>query len=217
MLYLPKDIVAGDFYWMVDTPEYIFVAAADCTGHGVPGAMLSVLCNNLLTESILEEGIYETDKILHNVRSKILERLGKSNKDIQDGMDIALLRLNKSDPCKIQFSGANSPLYIVTNNQIEEVPCDKQPIGKYFTKQMFTQHNLTLITGTHLYLFTDGFADQFGGSKNKRLGKKHFKELILKHSSFPIHEQPKMFHSFFMEWKNEQEQTDDVTLIGIKI
>ncbi|GIV27036.1 MAG: hypothetical protein KatS3mg027_0850 [Bacteroidia bacterium] len=217
VLYIPKDIVAGDFYWMVDTTEYIFLAAADCTGHGVPGAMLSVLCNNLLTESILEEKIYETDAILQNVRSKILDRLGRTNENIQDGMDIALLRLNKTDLYKAQFSGANRPLYIITNNHLEEIPYDKQPIGKYFTNQPFTKYNLHLNTDSCLYLFTDGFPDQFGGTKNKKLGTKNFKELVLKYGSSPIYQQHKLFHDFFLEWKNEQEQTDDVTLIGIKV
>ncbi len=108
MLYLPKDIIAGDFYWSEETEDYIFVAAADCTGHGVPGAMISVICSNALTKTVLEEKIYETDKILNRTREIVLEKLSASEKEIQDGMEIALIRMNKNNKRIIQFFGSQS-------------------------------------------------------------------------------------------------------------
>ncbi|MCX8079924.1 MAG: tetratricopeptide repeat protein [Bacteroidia bacterium] len=225
VLYLPKDIVAGDFYWMEFANNYIYVAAADCTGHGVPGAMVSVVCSNALTKAVLEEKATETDQILNRTRELVIEKLtGEEN--IRDGMDVCLIRIEKCNNA-IQFSGANRPLYIVKSPGAEhvdapafeliEIKPDKQPIGRYEESKPFTKQNIETKELTWLYLTTDGYADQFGGEKGKKIGTKQFKELLCDIAGInDPEEQKEKLSSFFKEWKGNEEQMDDVTIIGIK-
>ncbi len=216
VLYLPKDIVAGDFYFLEETDKYIFVAAADCTGHGVPGAMVSVVCSTALTRCIREEHIYHTQHILNRTRQIVIEKLsGEDN--LQDGMDICLVRIKKGT-YNIQYSGANRPLWIINpQGEYIEIKPDKQPIGKYEQEKPFTLHELSIEKDSLIYLSTDGYADQFGGEKNKKMGVKMLKELLLSISNKPPKEQEAEIAAFFQNWKNNIEQVDDVTLIGIKI
>ncbi|MCX8080891.1 MAG: tetratricopeptide repeat protein [Bacteroidia bacterium] len=216
VLYLPKDIVAGDFYWMEFANKYIYVAAADCTGHGVPGAMVSVVCSNALTKAVLEEKLTETDQILNRTRELVIEKL-TSEDNIRDGMDICLVRLEKGKNI-IQFSGANRPLYMVNQDKsLTEIKPNKQPIGRYEESKPFTKQEIELNANTWLYLTTDGFADQFGGEKGKKIGTKQFKELLCNNASSNDAEGEKeKLSSFFKEWKGNEEQMDDVTVIGIK-
>ncbi|GIV27853.1 MAG: hypothetical protein KatS3mg027_1667 [Bacteroidia bacterium] len=217
ILYLPKDIVAGDFYWLEETDQYIFVAAADCTGHGVPGAMVSVVCSNALTRAVLEEKLTETNQILDKVREIVIEKLSGSDENIRDGMDVCLIRINKQNRKQIQYSGANRPLYIAENNILIEIKPDKQPIGKYEEAMPFTAQQIELKENTTLYLTTDGYADQFGGEKGKKIGTKQFKELLSSLVNKTMEEQKKTLETFYVQWRGEGYQTDDVTLIGIKI
>ncbi|GAB4207492.1 MAG: hypothetical protein Fur0023_18340 [Bacteroidia bacterium] len=216
IFYLPKDIVAGDFYWLEETDDYIFVAAADSTGHGVPGAMVSVVCSNALSKSVLEERIYETDKILNRTKEIVTEKLSASEKHIQDGMDVALVRISKKNRRQIQFSGANRPMILITSSGMEEIQGDKQPVGLYDSQESFTAKKLELNECEEIFLFTDGIADQFGGEKGKKMGSKRFKDFLQQIASLSCVEQKEKLRAYYFEWKQKEEQTDDVTVMGIK-
>lgn len=218
VLYKPKDIVAGDFYWMEtsDDAKFIFFAAADCTGHGVPGAMVSVVCNNALNRSLHEFKLSDTGKILDKTRELVIETFGKSDKEVKDGMDISLCRLN-TETLELQWSGANNPLWMVQNLEIKEVKADKQPIGRYAEQKPFFTHTLQLAEGDSLYIFTDGYADQFGGPKGKKFKYKQLKELILKIHTRQWEQQKEILNTTFENWKNNLEQVDDVCIIGLRI
>jgi serine phosphatase RsbU (regulator of sigma subunit) len=217
VLYLPKDIVAGDFYWLVETDDYIFVAAADCTGHGVPGAMVSVTCSHALNITVLEEKITNTNEILNRTREIVIKQLQSQQQgQLQDGMDICLVRINKSNRLQIQYSGANRPLVVINNGELKEYVPDKQPIGYYEGATPFNAQDIEIGEGSYLYLFTDGYADQFGGEKNKKLGTKRWKEMLLELAKKPTEEQFEYLRDFFQKWKGDNFQTDDVTVIGIR-
>lgn len=218
VLYQPKDIVAGDFYWAEQAGDYFFIAAADSTGHGVPGAMVSVVCSNALNRSVKEFGLTEPGKILDKTKELVVETFTKSNSEVKDGMDISLLAYNKATQ-QLQWSGANNPLYYITpgSSELTEIKPDKQPIGKTEQAQPFTTHTLPYLSGTTYYLFTDGFPDQFGGDKGKKYLYKRFKELLLKLSTLPLSNQKDALQSEFSQWKGSLEQTDDVTVIGVRV
>jgi len=204
VLYKPKDIVAGDFYWMWsettsrqsssgEIPEkVVLIAAADSTGHGVPGAMVSVVCSNALNRTVKEFKITETGKILDKVRELVLETFEKSENNVQDGMDISLASLTPSDRgILLQWSGAFNSLWYISNREGIEIPADKQPIGKVDKPLPFTTYNLNLQKGDIVYLFTDGYADQFGGPKGKKFKYKQLQELLLANSNKTMDEQKK--------------------------
>jgi serine phosphatase RsbU (regulator of sigma subunit) len=214
-LYIPKDIVAGDFYWMHIEADEIFIAAGDCTGHGVPGALVSVVCSNALNRTVKEFGLRDTGKILDKVRDLVLETFEKSGEEIKDGMDISLLRIPKNK-MEVQWSGANNPLWLVRGKELIEIRPDKQPIGKSEDRMPFTSHLLPISTGDILYLITDGYADQFS-REDKKIMKKNFKELLLSIKDRPMPEQGKFLEEFHNSWKGEMEQTDDITVIGLQL
>jgi serine phosphatase RsbU (regulator of sigma subunit) len=224
VLYKPKDIVAGDFYWMEHFPlpvgegqgEVVLIAAADCTGHGVPGAMVSVVCSNALNRTVKEFKITETGKILDKVRELVLETFEKSEDNVQDGMDISLCNFNTKTN-ELQWSGANNPLWYIHNGALNEVPADKQPIGKYEKAAPFKTHHITLQKGDMLYLFTDGYADQFGGPKGKKFKYKQLLECLVAVGNKPLQEQKKILEETFETWKRDLEQVDDLLIIGIKV
>ncbi|MEW6774393.1 MAG: tetratricopeptide repeat protein, partial [Bacteroidota bacterium] len=217
VLYLPKDIIAGDFYWLQETHDYIFLAAADSTGHGVPGAMVSVVCSGALTKAVKEEGILDTGKILDRAREIVVERLSSDEQHLRDGMDICLVRINKRDKNKIQFSGANRSLFIITpEKEVIELKGDKQPIGWYEEAFAFSQQEIILTQGSIMYLSTDGFSDQFGGAKGKKMGSKQLVEVLKNMQEHSIITQGEQLTQFFSNWKGEQFQVDDVTLIGVE-
>jgi len=221
VLYKPKDIVAGDFYWFYVTPkeDTIYIAAADCTGHGVPGAMVSVVCSNALNRTVKEFGISEPGKILDKVRELVIETFEKSESEVKDGMDIALLQIKKCEQStiEVQYSGANNPLWYIEKNELKEVKADKQPIGTYAEQKPFTTHKLSLHKGASLYVFTDGFADQFGGPKGKKYKYKQLEEKLLANTDKGLDEQKHSLEKNFNEWKGNLEQIDDVLVIGIKV
>ncbi|MBL7902337.1 MAG: tetratricopeptide repeat protein [Bacteroidia bacterium] len=216
VLYKPKDIVAGDFYWMEEQEDTVFIAAADCTGHGVPGALVSVVCSNALNRAVKEFGLRETGKILDKVRDLVLETFEKSSSEVKDGMDISLLSINHKSK-KIQWSGANNPLWYITSSELKEIKADKQAIGKTESPAPFTTHEIVCEGAANFYLFTDGFADQFGGPAGKKFKYKQFSELLL---SLQQHE-PKLvaqrMEHKFNEWKGNLDQVDDVCVIGINM
>ena len=223
VLYKPKDIVAGDFYWL-ETPsnkneQPIMIAAADCTGHGVPGAMVSVVCNNALNRSVREYGLTEPDQILNKTREIVIEEFQKSDEEVKDGMDISLCCiLGKT----LRWSGANNPLWIVRKNEngvteLVEVKPDKQPIGKYADPKPFTKNEIELSFGDTIYIFTDGYQDQFGGPKGKKYMAKKLKEFLISIVDEPMESQKQLLDASFKEWVSDLEQVDDVTFIGIRI
>jgi len=218
ILYKPKDIVAGDFYWMEKSGDgkFIFFAAADCTGHGVPGALVSVVCNNALNRSLLEFNLTDTGKILDKTRELVIETFGKSDKEVKDGMDISLCRLNTAT-YELQWSGANNPLWLIRNNILTELKPDKQPIGNYMDQKPFTSHSISLERSDTFYVFTDGYADQFGGPKGKKFKYKQLQEELLAVQNKRMNSQQETLEKLFENWKNELEQIDDVCIIGVRV
>lgn len=216
ILYRPKALVAGDFYWAEKRNDLFFIAAADSTGHGVPGAMVSVVCSNALNRALKEFGLTETGKILDKARELVLETFERSSSEVKDGMDISLLCLDQKNK-RVFWSGANNPLWYVQAGELKEIKADKQPIGKTEYPQPFTTHEIVYQKDTTFYLFTDGFADQFGGPGGKKFKYKQFSELLVKNSHLVQREQSAIIDTTFTDWKGNLEQVDDVCVIGIKI
>lgn len=216
VMYEPKDIVSGDFYWLENMNDLILFAAADCTGHGVSGAMVSVVCSNALTRTVKEFGITEPEKILNKVRELVLETFAKSEKDIKDGMDISLCCLNTKNN-ELLWSGANNPLWYIRENNLNEIKGDKQPIGKNDNPKPFTSHTVQLQKQDTIYIFTDGYPDQFGGEKNKKFKYKPLKNLLVEIHQKPLEIQKGILQQHFTSWKGNTEQTDDVLIIGVQV
>lgn len=232
ILYKPKDIVAGDFYWLetVDIPNSqstVLFAAADCTGHGVPGAMVSVICNNGLNRSVHEHEIYEPGKILDKTTETVIKEFEKSTDEVNDGMDISLACLNypktingksnKDSIPNLSWAGANNPLLLIRDNKIIEYKPDKQPIGKYDKSKPFTTHQIKLMKDDVIYMFTDGYQDQFGGPKGKKFKPAYLRKLLLEIHQKPMDEQMKDLNLTFEEWRGNLEQVDDVCVLGVRI
>jgi serine phosphatase RsbU (regulator of sigma subunit) len=220
ILYKPKDIVAGDFYWMETIGNLTFVAVADCTGHGVPGAMVSVVCNNALNRTINEFGLKDPNKILDKVNELVQGTFNKNNENVKDGMDISLISVElealSSEKKIMKWAGANNPLWIVRKNELIEIKADKQPIGYYEKRKPFTIHEIKIEKGDVLYLFTDGYADQFGGPKGKKFKYKQISEKLLAISGEKMSDQKNVLEETLSHWKGNLEQVDDICMIGIR-
>ncbi len=214
--YQPKDIVAGDFYWAEKVGEKFFIAAADSTGHGVPGAMVSVVCSNALNRTIKEFKLTETGKILDKTRELVIETFEKSASEVKDGMDISLLCIDSKNK-NIYWSGANNPLWYIQDNELKEIKADKQPIGKSDYPKPFTTHQVEYKESTAFYLFTDGLADQFGGPNGKKFKYKQFSDLLIKNNNLSHQHQWEIINKAFLDWKGDLEQVDDICVIGIKL
>lgn len=220
ILYQPKDIVAGDFYWMETTHDTVLIAAADCTGHGVPGAMVSVVCSNALNRAVKEFNLSDPGKILDKVRDLVIDTFQKSGSEVKDGMDISLVAIPKNrsnSEIKIKWAGANNPLWYISDNTITEIKPNKQPVGKFVKQDPFTTNEISLIKGSKFYLITDGFADQFGGPKGKKFKYKSLKQEILNLNGMSMKTQGENLQALFNSWKSSLEQVDDVTIIGIMV
>lgn len=216
VLYQPKDIVSGDFYWLETINDLILFAASDCTGHGVSGAMVSIVCSNALNRTVKEFGITDPAKILDKTRELVLETFAKSENEVKDGMDISLCSLN-SKTNELLWSGANNPLLYISENNFYEIKPNKQPIGKTDYPKPFTTHKVRLKKEDTIYIFTDGYPDQFGGDKGKKFKYKQFEEILFSIHTKPMEEQKNILEKTFETWKGDLEQTDDVLIIGIKI
>ncbi len=219
ILFQPKDIVSGDFYWATNVNSNLSIfALADCTGHGVPGGFMSMLGNSFLNEIIVEKKIYQPGEILNQLRNKIIKALAQEGQSNQkDGMDICLCAYDKKKGT-LDFAGANNPLWIVNPNEITEYKGDKMPIGVYVNElKPFSNTTIDLKDGDCLYLITDGFADQFGGEKGKKFKYKPLMELLQKNQQRSMKEQGNIFLSVINEWKKGYEQVDDISLIGIRV
>lgn len=216
ILYQPKDIVSGDFYWMEQIGDDIFLAVADCTGHGVPGAMVSVICSNALNRVVKEMQMRNTGKILDHVADVVTEHFSRGDERMHDGMDIAFCKINLKT-MKLEYSGANNPIYIVSNSEFQSLPSSRQPIGEYPDRKNFTSIELQLKTGDQVYLFSDGYADQFGGPAGKKFRTQTFRELIKTASNLSMHEQRDLLEKRFNDWRNDLDQVDDVCVLGIRV
>lgn len=228
ILFEPKDIVSGDFYWYEEIEDPFFsdnicpklIIAADCTGHGVPGAFMTALGNAFLEEIVVARKIYNPGKILQELDQKILQAFaGKStNKRIDDGMDMGIILLDETNN-KLYFAGAKNPLWYVRNQQLNELKPSKFPIGsyQYTAEKKFHTHIMNIKKGDALYLFSDGFQDQFGGKHNRKYLKKKFRQFLLSISYLPMEQQQEKLRKEFLTWKGEKDQTDDVLIIGIKV
>lgn len=221
VIFQPKDIVSGDFYWGLEKDNHWYVAVADCTGHGVPGAFLTILGTSFLNEINATDILLTPADILDKLRARIIKELSvtnKENNETKDGMDISLARLNLITK-ELMWAGANNPLWIVKANKKEliEIPAHKQPIGYYPTLTPFPNHVIELQKGDTFYLFTDGYADQFGGEKGKKLKYKPVKNILLDASQESMDAQKQILLSYFAKWKSSYEQTDDICIIGINI
>ena len=214
ILYKPKDIVAGDFYWMQHQDNKVLFAAADCTGHGVPGAMVSVVCNNALNRSVKEFGLTAPGQILDKTREIVIQEFEKSNEDVKDGMDIALCSLEGNT---LHFAGANNPLWIIRNGEVLETKANKQPIGKFDHQEAYTTHAFELEPGDTFYVFSDGYVDQFGGERGKKLMSGALKRLLLEINAKTMEEQKIFLDDYFEQWRGVHAQIDDVCMIGVRI
>lgn len=217
VLFKPKDIVSGDFYWMETRDHLTMFASADCTGHGVPGAMVSVVCANALNKSVNELLITDPGKILDATRDIVVNTFTKTNTDVKDGMDISICVYN-TETQELFWAGANNPLWIIRGQtqEIEILIPDKQPIGIYENQSHFTSHNIQINSGDSIYLFSDGYVDQFGGEKGKKLKSNKFKEVLLSIQEKNMKEQKTELDKFFKKWKGDLEQVDDVCVIGVR-
>jgi len=234
IFYRPKDIVSGDFYWVETQQKKIFIAAADCTGHGVPGAMVSVVCANAMNRALKEFKLVDPGKILDKVRELISETFSHSASAVKDGMDISLCVIDPSSQ-QIHWAGANNallicskdliPLHLISEKhpvideetRLSVIAGDKQPVGSHPHPTPFTTHELASLNNDTFYLMTDGFSDQFGGPGGKKYKTKPLKELLRSLHGTSLPEQKIFLEKTFSEWKGDLEQVDDVLIIGLKI
>ena len=218
--------------------DTVLFAAADCTGHGVPGAMVSVVCNNSLNRAVREFGLTEPGKILDKTREIVLQEFEKSVDEVKDGMDIALCSLKFNVPsfeltepqkvATLKYAGANNPLWIIRpisknlepqtlNFELIEIKPNKQPVGNYFRNEPYTTHEVQIQKGDTMYIFTDGYADQFGGPNGKKFMVGNFRKLLLKVASLEVDVQKRELEETLLKWQGAQEQVDDVLVIGLKV
>lgn len=219
ILFQPKDIVSGDFYYFDISGNDIFLAAADCTGHGVPGALMTMISSEKLEDAIARS--HDTSEILQQVNKAVKTSLRQTSNDnsTRDGMDIALCRINMQDRT-VNYTGANRPLWIIRSgtNSVEEIKATKRSIaGHTPDDEQFGSHSIQLKSGDCIYLTTDGYADTFGGKENKKLTTKKFKKILVSVHTKPMHEQEMLLARFIEEWKGQTEQLDDVLVIGVRI
>ncbi len=226
--YRPRDIVSGDFYWIGSIEGKLIIIAADCTGHGVPGAFMSMLGVAFLNDIVNKESITDPAKILNRLRQEIVRALKQSDKakeggnfqSVKDGMDVAAITINPSEK-SLLFAGANNPLYLIKNKELVEIKGNKMPVAAYTVMDDFECHEFPVSENDTLYIFSDGFADQFGGPEGKKFKYKPFKELLLSIQNKPMRDQKTMLNETFENWKNyggeHCEQIDDVMVVGIRI
>jgi len=217
IIYWPKDIVSGDFYWIKKRKRDIVITAADCTGHGVPGAFMSLLGISFLNNMVNESGNDSPAEILNKLRNEVVKSLNQSEENtVKSGMDAAMIAINK-DSLTIEYAGAYNPLILIRNKELIEFKADKMPIASYDIMEPFTNHSMQLHEGDQLYFFSDGFADQFGGPDNKKIKRRKFYDWLLEIEDLSFTEQSEALERKFNEWKGESARIDDVVLIGIKV
>lgn len=216
--YKPKDIVSGDFYWVDRIDGRVAFAAVDCTGHGVPGAFMSLIGHNGLNQAVRESGASRPSVVLKTLNKLAYEALHKDRDQflVRDGMDMALCNFDP-DRKVLEYAGANAPLYLVRDGEVLRFLPDKHPIGSFELEGLeFTDHRIKLQEGDMVYIFSDGYADQFGGPKGKKFLHKRFRELLLQISAYPTASQSGMLEEAFRGWRGLHEQVDDILVIGMR-
>jgi serine phosphatase RsbU (regulator of sigma subunit) len=217
ILYKPKDIVSGDFYWVAEKNGKILVAAVDCTGHGVPGAFLSIVGNNSLNKIVNQNGITRPSEILDALNEEVVEVLRhEANPELKDGMDIALCSVDRLNG-KMEYAGAFNPLWKMSDGNLTEVKADRVAIGLKGKQEKYANHEVNLRKGDVFYIFTDGYADQFGGKDSKKFKLKQLRELVVSIHQKPLPEQKSLLDRKFEEWKQNHDQVDDILVIGIRV
>ncbi len=218
VFFKPHSIVSGDFYWFHQYKQYKIVIAADCTGHGVPGAFMTLLGSNFLEEIVDNQKIIMPDKILAELNNRVSARLNKevTKQQVRDGMDMAILTFDEENK-KVYYSGANNPLCIVKDRSLEVIKATNQAIGGILEEKIYQLHQFDMIQGTSFYIYSDGFQDQFGGKVQRKFLTRNFRNLLLEISEFNPEEQLNILEELLFSWKGNLEQTDDILVIGIKI
>ncbi len=242
VLFLPKDIVSGDFYYLEtkDNDNQVYFSASDCTGHGVPGAMVSMICYDTLHEAVIEQDLNHPSDILDFAKQSLISRFEKSGRNIRDGMDTSFCYLNKKD-LTLEWAGAYNPLWIIRQNSfiestqtfvkgnsktkiyefdkyhILEIKADRQPVGKYDKSNPFTNHQIQLLKGDTIYISSDGYYDQFGGEDGRKMKTKTLRQLLVDLQHLTMIEQHTQLKEFFFKWKANYEQIDDVCIFGVRV
>ncbi len=221
LLYMPKDIVSGDFYWINETKNKLFVAVVDCTGHGVPGAFMSIIGVELLRNITNIQGVNDAAEILNRLNLGVIQTFSKDFIDdsalVKDGMDVAFCVIDKENNI-LQYAGAFSNLYLIRDNKIIEIKGDRYSvgIGNIDEKQHYSSHFIPIQPDDMIYIFTDGYVDQFGGPDNKKYKFRRFRHLLLNIHKYPLETQQQYIEDSILEWKGDNDQVDDILIIGIK-
>lgn len=219
ILYKPKDIVSGDFYWVAEWGDQVMFAAVDCTGHGVPGAFMSIVGQNMLNQAVNEHGLSKPNLILNSLNKGVSRTLGKDEDNmIRDGMDLALCSLNMKT-MTLECAGAFNPIWIIRGNDVIEIKGNKFPIGSFMDDavQNFDNNMFSLKKGDQIYVFTDGYSDQFGGPNGKKFKDKNLKSLLLEHRFESMEKQKEALDKTIEMWMGELEQIDDILIIGVRV
>lgn len=214
----PKDIVSGDFYWFHRIDNKLLVGVFDSTGHGIPGAFMSILGVTLLNETVIREKIYDPHLILNRLREKIIEALGQKGIiwEVKDGMDGSIISYDLKNKT-LCYSGAFNPMYLIRDNKIIELKGDRMPLSYHDKMSDFSCQEIKTRPDDLIYLFTDGYMDQFGGQNLKKLGSTHFKELLIRHHKNPLEVQKQLLMVDYLNWRGNEEQVDDITIVGLKL
>jgi len=215
----PKDIVSGDFYWISVKGSKTVVAVSDCTGHGVPGAFMSLLGIGLLNEIVNDLNIVQPNLILNNLRDKVIKSLAQSGtyEETMDGMDIALITVDREN-FTLQFSGALNSLIMIRNNKLSEIRGDRMPVGAYLIAEIpFTNHEIEIEANDSIYLFSDGYKDQYGWRNNRKLKHNKFLELLLSIQNVPMKAQKILLENNLKNWMGDLEQIDDILVVGMQV
>lgn len=218
ILYKPKDIVSGDFYWIGEKKDSRFIVAADCTGHGVPGALISMIGHNLLEKIIITENTIQPGEILDRMSEALGETFSREKNAgtiIRDGMDIGVCSIDIKKR-KISFAGAFLPLFLIRDNRLIEIKGDRFSLGMAPEGVLFRNNEMELLDGDMLYLFSDGYADQFGGEENKKFMYRRFRYLLMNIHNFPLADQKEILDDNIMTWKGSNQQVDDILIIGFR-
>ena len=223
ILYKPRDIVSGDFYWIKQVKQYVVLVVADCTGHGVPGAFMSMLGMSNLNEIVQRREITQANQVLNELRKQIKYSLRQDGKrdESKDGIDMAICVLDLKS-MKMQYAGANIPLYVIRDvkgrPELKEIKPDLMPLGYYQSKDIsFVNHDIQLDKGDAFYMFSDGYADQKGGKDNKKFMSKNFKNLLLKIHDRSMHDQKEILDTTLSDWMGDHSQVDDILVLGVRV